>query len=140
MSDLFNFPHNNLKRRMLRNNSTAPEQRLWYYLRNKQFYGFKFRRQTGIGPYIADFYSYDLKLVIEVDGDSHGSNKAKIYDARRDEYMKKRDISILRFTNHEVMNNVEGVLNKLREFATTPGPSYEEGKCTTPGPSYEEGK
>jgi len=127
MSDLFNLPHNNLKRRMLRNNSTSPEQKLWYFLRNKQFYGFKFRRQTGIGPYIVDFYSYDLKLVIEVDGDSHGSNKAKNYDLRRDKYMKENGIKVLRFTNNEVMNNIEGVLERLKEYATSPGPSYKEG-------------
>ena len=91
-----------------------PEQYLWQRLRNKQL-GVKFRRQQGIGRYIVDFYCPECALVIEVDGDSHYQEDAPEYDAIRDKFMAELQLSVLRFSNTDVMSNVDGVLEVIRE-------------------------
>jgi len=73
--------HLDLKRR-LRSNMTGPETRQWSRLRARQLQGLKFRRQHGIGPYIADFYCPEQSLVIEVDGDSHADADQILKDQR----------------------------------------------------------
>ncbi|TBR41712.1 endonuclease domain-containing protein [Marinomonas agarivorans] len=114
MTKLFNTKHNAVLRSELRKAMTEPEQRLWYRLRNKQL-GVKFRRQFGIGRYIVDFYCPEKRLVIEVDGDSHFSKAGLSYDSARDEYIKSLDIQVVRFTNLDVMQNIEGVLFAISE-------------------------
>ncbi len=103
-------------RRKLRRESTPAEILLWSRLRDKRLEGFKFRRQHGIGPYIADFYSVELGLVVEVDGDSHFSLEAKLYDERRTKYFQKHRIAVLRVTNLDVVRNIDGVLQMLIEW------------------------
>ena len=85
-------------------------------LYNKQFHGIKFRRQCSIGNYIADFYSFDLKLVIEIDGDTHYSEKEIQYDKKRTEYFNSLGITEVRFTNKDVMENLEGCYDRLEEI------------------------
>ena len=92
----------------LRRELTPAEARLWYHLRAKRFSGFKFRRQTVIGPFIADFTCRAAMLIIEVDGDTHGSTRA--YDKERTVYLSEQGWSGIRFTNAEVMQNIQGVL------------------------------
>ena len=87
----------------MRNNPTEPEKRLWRALSRKQL-GAKFRRQAVIPPYIADFLCPALKLIIEVDGDTHDPPK----DAVRDRSLGARGYRVLRFTNADVMTNIEG--------------------------------
>ena len=94
--------------RDLRRSQTAPEQRLWLALRAKRFEGAKFRRQKVIGPYIVDFAARSPMLVVEVDGDSHGAQAA--YDAGRTQFLERQGYRVARFTNAEVMGNLEGVL------------------------------
>jgi very-short-patch-repair endonuclease len=100
------------RRRNMRNNPTEPEKKLWHHLRAKQL-GIKFRRQHSIGPYIADCYCHELRLVIELDGDSHYSADAQIYDQNRDAYMASEGIRVLRYSNLDVMRNISGVLEHL---------------------------
>ena len=95
------------KARELRKNMTAAEKKLWYgYLRN-----FKFRvlRQRPIAYFIVDFYCAALKLVIEVDGDSHFTEEGKAYDAKRTEVLEVYGLRVIRFTNDEVLHNFEAV-------------------------------
>ena len=75
----------------------------------------KFRRQHGIGRYIADFYCAERSLVIELDGDTHYTSDAQAYDRERDAFMQALDLTVLRFTNIDVFNNLEGVLARLLE-------------------------
>jgi very-short-patch-repair endonuclease len=75
--------------------------------------GCRFRRQHPIGPYIADFACLSLRLVIEVDGATHGSVVELAHDARRDAYLRRRDFVVLRFWNHEIYENLDGVLNRI---------------------------
>ena len=75
-----------------------------------------FYRQKPIGFYIADFYCYRLKLVIEIDGDSHGETETKLNDQKRTEFLESKGLVVLRFTNQEVEKNLEAVMSKLEEF------------------------
>jgi very-short-patch-repair endonuclease len=96
------------RRRALRREMTEPEKRLWRALRARQL-GVKFRRQHPIGPYIADFYSREAHLVVEIDGATHSEPDAIEYDRQRDAYMRALGLDILRFTAEEVLHNLEGV-------------------------------
>ena len=118
MNQIFNKTEYTARRQTLRSNMTEPEKKLWQILRGKQM-GVKFRRQHGIGHYIADFYCPELKLVIEVDGDSHNSADAQAYDAIRHDFMASLGITTLRFTNDEVMNNLDGVHQHLTQYLST---------------------
>jgi very-short-patch-repair endonuclease len=93
--------------RKLRRKSTIAEQILWQVLRNRQTLGTKFKRQVPFGRYIADFYSKENRLAIEIDGSSHENKKE--YDKNREEIFNSGEIRILRFTNNEVVNNTEYV-------------------------------
>jgi len=100
--------------RILRKNETLAEQRLWERLNNKQL-GYKFRRQHPIWIFIADFYCHQLKHVIEVDGDIHLSPEQREYDIGREEEIEQFDIRIIRFTNEEVLGDIDKVIEQIRE-------------------------
>ncbi|MFC3116035.1 endonuclease domain-containing protein [Cellvibrio fontiphilus] len=106
---IFNIQQQKTQRQELRSNMPLPEKILWAKIRNQQL-GVKFRRQHGIDRYIADFYCAEYKLVIELDGVSHYENAAQDYDHIRDEFMRALGLTVLRFTNAEVMNNLDGVI------------------------------
>ena len=93
--------------RMLRKNMTDVEKLLWKHLRQKQLNGFKFRKQSPIGPYVADFVSFDRKLIIELDGGQHASQNT--YDSKRDKWFQSQGFKTLRFWNNEVLQNLEGI-------------------------------
>jgi very-short-patch-repair endonuclease len=99
----------------LRKNTTAAETFLWSKIRMKQLKGCWFYRQKTIGEYIADFYCPRAKLVIEVDGGQHFSNEIIEYDKVRDQYLKSLGLRVLRFTNTEVLTNIEGVIEEIEK-------------------------
>ena len=101
--------------RELRSNETQAESYLWDKLRNRQIQGFKFRRQHQFGNYIADFYCHEAQLVIECDGLVHDTNEAWQHDQTRDAYMIGQGLRVLRFSNEEVLNNIEVVLHKIAQ-------------------------
>jgi len=107
--------------RSLRHNQTTPEALLWARLRNRQVAGCKFRRQVWLGPYIVDFFCAEARLVIELDGESHVGVAAEAADAARDAFLVGRGYRVLRFWNHEVTGNIEGVLQAIA--AALPSPS-----------------
>lgn len=86
---------------------------LWSYLKRKQLNGYKFRRQYSIGNYVVDFYCPKLKLVIEIDGDSHFTLDAIKYDNTRTNFIKSVGIRIIRFTNLDIKYNIEQVLLEI---------------------------
>lgn len=102
-------------RQALRKNQTDAERKLWNILRNKQMSGNKFFRQYGIGSYIVDFYCPLLKIVIEVDGGQHYSEEGMMYDRQREEFLKKAGIKVIRFTNLDVLKNMEGVFESIQK-------------------------
>ncbi|USD63426.1 DUF559 domain-containing protein [Vibrio sp. SCSIO 43140] len=108
-------------RKQLRSNPTLAEARLWYYLRRGQL-GAKFRRQYGVGQYVLDFYSTEVRLAIEVDGDSHYSERGLASDVRRSEFLESVRIRVVRFTNQEVLEEtttvvemIKGIIAKLKK-------------------------
>jgi very-short-patch-repair endonuclease len=101
--------------RRLRRESTEAEKLLWSYLRRKSLFGFKFRRQEQIGDYIVDFVCYEKKLIIELDGGHHNQDETKINDARRQIWLESQNFKVVRFWNNEVMKNIKGVLQKIKE-------------------------
>ncbi len=113
--EIFNRKESRKRRRNLRKNLTDAEKALWEKLRRKQFEDLRFLRQYGIGDYSADFYCPERKLVIEIDGGQHFSEAGRQHDKRRESYMKSLGIVTLRFTNLDVLTNIEGVSEKIRE-------------------------
>jgi very-short-patch-repair endonuclease len=92
---------------------TNAEIILWTRLRRGGLAGCHFRRQHPIGPYIADFACRSMRLVIEIDGAAHGSSEEIAYDLRRDAYLHGRGYFVLRFWNHEIYENLGGVLDRI---------------------------
>jgi very-short-patch-repair endonuclease len=116
MTQLFNQKGKTKLRQKLRKELSVCELKIWYFLRNRQIRGVKFRRQVSIKNIVVDFYSPEMALVLEIDGDSHYTNKdAILKDKEREDYLKGLGLSVLRFTNVDVMQNIEGCINKIFE-------------------------
>lgn len=117
---IFNRPEYRDLRRSLRKNMTEAEQMLWQSLRRDQL-GVRFRRQHGIGRYIADFYCRQARLVIEVDGAIHERDAVKANDREKDEYIRALGLRIIRFTNGEIQDSLSRVIGLIRaEVSKTP--------------------
>lgn len=101
--------------RELRQSSTKAEKILWEYLRNRNLDGLKFRRQHPIEKFIADFYCHEKKLVVELDGAAHDDKMNAQYDEARTYELKGSGITVIRFRNSEVENNISSVLNEIRK-------------------------
>ena len=99
--------------RKMRKEPTDAERLLWRRLRGRALGRLHFRRQTPIGPYIADFCCKSPRIVIELDGGQH----ADAADAFRDAWLAERDYKVLRFWNNEVLSNIEGVLEAILRAA-----------------------
>jgi very-short-patch-repair endonuclease len=99
-------PENIGRARQLRHGGNMAEALLWNELKTKRLGGFKFVRQMPIGPYFADFACRSVKLVIELDGSQHADSA---YDRRRDEFMRARGYSVLRFWSSDVVKQMRGV-------------------------------
>ncbi len=101
--------------RQLRSNSTDAEHIIWTALRAHRLNGASFRRQTPIGPFIADFVCHEAKLVVELDGGQHFEPEQLLYDERRSAFLAGKGYRVLRFNNYDVMTNREGVLETIAE-------------------------
>jgi very-short-patch-repair endonuclease len=116
----------------LRKNSTDAERFLWKHLRAKQIEGLKFRRQEPIGNYIVDFVCFEKSVVIEVDGGQHSPDR----DENRDTWLRSQGFKVLRFWNHDVLQNMEGVLEVIlrncRHESPSPTPPIEGGATAGP--------
>ncbi|MBN2086630.1 MAG: DUF559 domain-containing protein [Anaerolineales bacterium] len=97
--------------KVFRRAMTKSERVVWNGLRAHRFRGLHFRRQAVIGPFIVDFYCHSLRLVVEIDGGVHESQKGM--DSERDEFLKAMGLRVLRFSNSRVMSNIEGVITEL---------------------------
>ena len=109
---------NNAKK--LRSEMTIFERKLWYHLRAKRFMNTKFKRQVPIGPYIVDFVCKDKKIIIELDGSGHLETSQKEHDTIRDNYLKNQGYEIIRFFNNDIENNLESVLEVIRQKILSP--------------------
>ena len=103
----------------LRRNMTQQERHLWYdFLKNQSVV---FKRQKVIGNYIVDFFCAEAKLVVELDGSQHYSDTGKAADAVRDQYLKDKGLTVLRYSNLEIAENFAGVCTDIRNHI---------GRCT----------
>jgi len=108
--------------RTLRRDATEAEKRVWRTLRAHQV-GAKFRRQQPIESYVVDFVSFEHRLVIEIDGGQHSD--ADEYEEKRTRCLEANGFRILRFWNNEVMQNLEGVLERIIAALHSPLPLRE---------------
>ena len=115
MTELYNKTSEKEKRRSLRNNIPPAEKIVWEKLRNRQIKGCKFRRQYSIDVFVVDFYAPELKLAIEIDGDSHFRDGAQIYDYERQSFLESKGTRFLRFTNQQVYKELEGIIVRIAE-------------------------
>ena len=102
--------------RNLRNNSTLSEVLLWYELKGRKMMGYQFMRQKPIGDFIVDFYCSKLKLVIEVDGDSHITEVVYEKDLRKTEYLKSLGINVLRIDDLDVKLEISIVIRETEQY------------------------
>jgi very-short-patch-repair endonuclease len=115
MSTLINRGKQTPTRKYLRNNSTKAERLLWSRLKGRQMLDFKFRRQQGIGSYILDFYCSEVGLAIEIDGETHVTDDEIEYDKNRQREIEELGIQFLRFTNRDVFDNLDGVMEMISD-------------------------
>ena len=106
-----------IQARDLRKNQTDCETILWEELRNRKCNGLKFRRQHPLLSFVADFYCFEKKLVVEVDGSVHNNVEAMERDENRTFELEKYGITVLRFTNDEIKNNLAYVLSKIESVS-----------------------
>ena len=133
---LYNRKLKNLARH-LRKNMTDAERLLWSRIRKKQLGGYQFYRQRPLGKYIVDFYCPAARLVVEVDGGQHFFQNSRVHDTERDRFFKRHGIRVLRFTNLQVLNEIENVLDTIYEALKahsplTPLSDGKEGKTSNP--------
>ena len=98
----------------LRKRETPAEKKLWTYLKDRRMDGEKFRRQHPFKKFVADFYCYKLRLVIELDGAYHSTSSQKFYDEDRSEILDHENVTFIRIPNHVVMDNIESALEHIK--------------------------
>jgi very-short-patch-repair endonuclease len=117
--------------RMLRKKATDTERILWRHLRNRNFAGYKFRRQHLLGCYTLDFYSPAAKLAIELDGGGHNYQLRRIGDRKRSNLLADQGVTVLRFWNHQVRYELDSVLKAIW-FALEERPSSQPSPQSSP--------
>ena len=115
MTRLFNRKYQKPIRQRLRNEAPEAERVLWSKLKQSQLLGFKFRKQQGIARYVVDFYCPQCKLAIEIDGATHSTPQEKRRDMVRQEFIEREGVHFLRFTNADVYENLEWVLETIAD-------------------------
>ena len=103
----------------LRNNMTEAEQKLWWHLRRKQIQGVQFYRQKCLGQYIVDFYASRVKLVIEIDGSQHFEQSHVVKDRIRDTFLATLGLTVLRFHNGQIFEEIDSVLEAIFRHVTS---------------------
>ncbi|HQY52990.1 MAG TPA: endonuclease domain-containing protein [Ignavibacteria bacterium] len=115
MTRLYNWKSEKIKRRVLRNNMSKAEQILWQRLRKRQINGKRFLRQFSVEKYVVDFYCQELKLAIEVDGNTHNTLEEIEQDKVRQKRIEIYGIEFIRFRNEEIFSDIENVLDKIKK-------------------------
>ena len=114
--------------RALRKNDTWAERLMWRWLHNRQFNGYKFRRQHPLGDYTLDFFCEAAELNIELDGRHHGFPGQQAHDIEREKFLKSRGIKTLRFWNSHLRRHERSIrdtiFNELQSRAPNPLPDY----------------
>ncbi len=112
----FNRPTEKSKRRQLRRDQTPAEELVWRFLRNRRTKNFKFRRQYSVDKFVIDFYSPELKLAVEIDGDIHDLPTQKEHDIARQSYLEGFGIKFIRIRNEELFTNTDKAFDRIEEM------------------------
>jgi very-short-patch-repair endonuclease len=104
--------------RVLRSTATSAEDILWFHLRSRRLGGFKFVRQFPIENYFADFACRDARLIVEIDGGTHGTSAERSNDSKRTQALNALGYRVARFHNNDVYENLDGVLDHLLAVLT----------------------
>jgi very-short-patch-repair endonuclease len=142
MTDIYNQREHTSNRQEIRNNATPIERIFWARLKGSQMLGLKFRRQYGIGPFVVDFYCPAVKLAIELDGESHRTEEAVAKTLTRQAYIESFGVTVLRFSNEQVVNDIATVLEQI-ESAASNLPGMTGAKSTVephPNPPLTKGR
>ena len=107
---------------------TSQERKLWSIIKNRQFFGYRFRRQFPIGHYIVDFICREKRIIVEIDGGQHNEKQNIEYDTKRTEYLSSEGYRVIRFWNNDIDDNICGVYERLKiafgiDCITPPQPS-----------------
>jgi very-short-patch-repair endonuclease len=113
MTKLYNKTSEKDKRQSLRNNMPPAEQLVWARLKGKQVENCKFRRQYSVGAFVIDFYIVEIKLAIEIDGESHFHDGADVYDLERQSLIESTGVRFVRFTNRQVYEELDSVIESI---------------------------
>jgi very-short-patch-repair endonuclease len=107
--------------RELRNNPTDAEAKLWQALSARKVGGVRFNRQVRVAPFICDFVTRTLKLIIEIDGGQHAVQIEE--DTSRTRYLEAKGYRVIRFWNNQILENLDGVVAEIeRVLAALPSP------------------
>jgi len=104
--------------KVMRENMTQAEKAVWELLKEKKVLGLRFKPQHPFDIFIADFYCHSLKLVVEIDGGIHKSNDQREYDIGREAEFEYWKIKVIRFTNEEVVNDINFIQNKIKQICS----------------------
>jgi very-short-patch-repair endonuclease len=115
MTKHYNKTSEKEKRRKLRQNSTRSEDLVWRFLRNRQMFGYKFRRQYSIDKYVLDFFCPEIKFAVELDGATHHDPEQKVYDNKRQKYLEAYGIKFIRIPDEDLFGNPDMVFEKIEK-------------------------
>ena len=115
MTKHYNKSSEKEKRRKLRESQTNAEDLVWRYLRNKQMLGYKFKRQYSVDHFVIDFYCPELKLALELDGESHNNPEKMEYDIQRQKYLEEYNIKFARIKDEELLGNPNKAFMKIED-------------------------
>ena len=121
-----------------RKNPTDAEISLWQHLRNRNIDGFKFRRQHPVAGFIPDFVCLEAKLIVEVDGHYHSADEQHRYDELRTKWLNEYNYQLLRFTNKEALNQINEVVNKIKEKLSEIKNTHQLSEAGSPSPLERE--
>jgi|SRR5712671_6013063 len=103
----------------LRRTMTRAETLLWRYIKARRIDGLSFRRQVPMRRYVADFVCHTARLIVELDGESHDFESRQRHDQKRDAWLVSQGCTVLRFTNEQVLSELDGVVTVIREIASS---------------------
>ena len=131
MTKHYNKSSEKEKRRKLRQNSTRSEDLVWRFLRDRQMFGYKFRRQYSIDQYVLDFFCPEIKFAIELDGATHHDPEQKEYDSKRQKFLETFGIKFIRIPDEDLFGNPNMVFEKIekaiKDLIPYPSPYKGEG-------------
>jgi very-short-patch-repair endonuclease len=130
VSETYNAKRKKMLRQKLRNATTSAEAVLWTHLQRRQLLGKKFRRQESLGRYVVDFYCPECRVIVELDGAPHFEPNSDVYENERTTYLEGLGLTVIRFENQAIHDDIDLVLECIREaLRKAPPRPQRKGGC-----------